>query len=549
MARIIRSAHAHFRPNRLGGVIFVVRNCPGAVLARRDGVDSRNVKKEKKMPHDQQRIPTVISGVFPSHLLPEAQLVETVRDPNDSTRLVFLRWQDGIATMVPSIEHAGTLYVPPDPMQALHSQIILPDGVRPCREPAALIADIVETLSKFIEADRELLVLLASVVLCSWFPDCFEAAPYVWIVGPLGSAKTKLLKLLSCMCRRALLVGDVRAGSLYTLTDSYNPTLLIDELDLDDRNSVDTLRLLRTGTVEGVPAVRNGKLFSTYGFKIVASRDVSRDAALLSRCVIVSMLPSGKETQPLDDIAMRQIAHRFQPELLMLRFTNCSRVKSFRLPSSALNDFTPRMKQVVRALVAPIQGHTESESIVISALRERDRAGKIERALEPEWLTEENLFRLIHEGPIHSIVVGGIAASINEKLKFRGEDFRISARKIGSVLKSLGVKTETLGSLGRGLLFTPRLNRQIHAVAQHLGISRRTIATSQGLEAGYGGRRCLLCEEFALTDGLRFKDTSTRIPGQSKQNRPGAVPIPRSKNGVQRPAKEGSEPNPPIPGT
>ena len=87
-------------------------------------------------------------------------LVETVRDPNDPTRFVFLRWQNGIATMVPSIEHAGTLYVPPDPMQALHSQIILPDGVRPCREPAALIADIVGTLAKFIDADREL--------WCSW---------------------------------------------------------------------------------------------------------------------------------------------------------------------------------------------------------------------------------------------------------------------------------------------------------------------------------------------------------------------------------------------
>jgi len=127
---------------------------------------------------------------------------------------VFLRRQNGIATVVPSIEHAGTVYVPPDPVEALHSQITLPNGIRPCREPGRLIADIVDTLGKFIEADRELMVLLASVVLSSWFPDCFEAVPYVWIVGPLGSAKTKLLRLLSCMCRRALLVGDVRAGSL-----------------------------------------------------------------------------------------------------------------------------------------------------------------------------------------------------------------------------------------------------------------------------------------------------------------------------------------------
>jgi hypothetical protein len=486
------------------------------------------------MPHDQQRTTNVVTGVFPSRLLPGVPLVETIRDPNDTNRFVFLRWENGIATMVPRIEDAGTLYVPPDPMQALHAQIILPDGVRACRGPAALIADIVETLAKFIEADRELLVLLASVVLCSWFPDCFEAVPYVWIVGPLGSAKTKLLKLLSCMCRRALLVGDVRAGSLYTLTDSYNPTLLIDELDLDDRNSVDTLRLLRTGTVAGVPAVRNGKLFSTYGLKIVASRDVPRDAALLSRCVIVSMLPTGKETLPLDDIAMREIEQQFQPEMLMFRFMNHSRVKSFRLPSNAQQDFTPRMKQVALALVAPIQDDTESRSIVLSALRERDRDAEIERSLEPEWLAATILFELVHERSIHSILVGGIASSINVKLKFRGEDFRISARKIGAVLKSLGVRTESLGSLGRGLLFTPAMKRQIHAVARHLGISRGMIATQQGLEAGYGGPRCLLCEEFGLTDGLRFNDRNARIPHPTNQNRPRLVPSPRSETGGQR---------------
>ena len=500
---------------------------------RCDGVDSQNVKKENKMSHDQQGSTTVVTGVFPSHLLPSESLVETVSDPDEPNRLVFMRWQNGIATTVPSIEHAGTLYVPPDPMQALHSQVILPDGVRPCREPAALIADIVETLAKFIDADRELMVLLASVVLCSWFPDCFEAAPYIWIVGPLGSAKTKLLRLLSCMCRRALLVGDVRAGSLYTLTDSYNPTLLVDELDLNDRTSADILRLLRTGTVAGVPAVRNGKLFSTYGLKIIASRDVPRDAALLSRCVIVSMLPSRKETQPLDDIAMCQIEHRFQPELLMFRFTNYSSAKSFQLPSGMLQDITPRMKQVALALVAPIQDDTESASVVLLALRGRDHDSEIERALEPEWLAATILFELIHEGPVHSILVGGIAASINEKLKFRGEDFRISARKIGSVLKSLGLKTETLGSLGRGLLFTPAMNTQIHAVAQHLGISRRTIATAQGLEAGYGGRRCVICEALNLTGGLRFKDSRTRIPRRSNRNRKGLF----QSRDVQPPAR------------
>jgi len=319
------------------------------------------------------------------------------------------------------------------------------------------------------------------------------------------------------------------------LTDRFNPTLLIDELDLDNSSrSADVLRLLRSGSAAGVPAGRNGKLFATYGMKIIASREVPRDAPLLSRCVVVSMLPSGNETQPFDDVAIRQIAERFQPELLMFRFTNYSTVKSFRLPSGTLQDFTPRMKQVALALVAPIQDDTESASVVLSALRERDRDSEIERALEPEWLAATILFELIHEGPLHSILVGGIASSINEKLKFRGEGFRISARKVGAVLKSLGLRTESLGCLGRGLLFTPAINKQIHTVARRLGVSRRTIATPQGLEAGYGGRRCLPCEEFGLTDGLRFNDRNARIPNPTSQNRPSLVPSPRSDTGGQR---------------
>jgi hypothetical protein len=385
--------------------------------------------------------------------------------------------------------------------------------------------------------------------LCSWFPDCFETVPYCWIVGPPGSAKTKLLRLLSCVCRRALLVGDVRPGSLYTLTDSYNPTLMIDELDLDDSSrSADILRLLRTGTTAGIPAVRNGIPYSIYGVKAVASRQVPRDAAMLSRDVVIRMLPTRKETAVLDDVAMRRIVQKFQSELLMYRFTSYSRVKKFRLASKTLQDCIPRTRQIGHALAAPIQGHSENESIILSTLRERDSEAEAERLLEPEWLVGEALFRECHEGEISSILVGGIAASINQKLEFQGEDFRIGARRVGWVLKSLGVPTQRLGSLGRGLTITSSQRRQVHAIARHLGISRRTITSSQGLEAGYGGRRCLLCEEFALTGGLRFDDPGDRAPRLLNQNQRGIVPIPRSKHSGRQVAREGSGTNPRFPG-
>jgi hypothetical protein len=142
------------------------------------------------------------------------------------------------------------------------------------------------------------------------------------------------------------------------------------------------------------------------------------------------MLPSENETQPLDDVAMRQIAQRFQARAADVPIRELLNSEEFRLPSCALQDFTPRMKQVTLVLVAPIQGHRENESIVLSKLRERDRDAQTERSLEPEWLVAEILFGLVHERRIHSVLVGGIASSINEKLKSVARVFELAPRRL-----------------------------------------------------------------------------------------------------------------------
>lgn len=126
----------------------------------------------------------------------------------------------------------------------------------------------------------------------------------------------------------------------------------------------------------------------------------------------------------------------------------------------------------------------------------------------------EALFELSHSGLeteklIGSITVGGVAVCVNNRLKFRGEDFRLEARKVGAILKSLGIHSERLGRLGRGLHFASPLRRKIHQIARHMLIDRRYISSLAVLEHGNGGARCLICEEFGTTGGLRFADTAT----------------------------------------
>jgi len=146
---------------------------------------------------------------------------------------------------------------------------------------------------------------------------------------------------------------------------------------------------------------------------------------------------------------------------------------------------------------------------LLSILREHDQEAQRERSLEPEWLAADALFDLCHEGlasgrVVSDVLVGGVASHVNRRLEFRGEDFRLGARKIGVALKSLGLRTEKLGRLGRGLRLSAVLNRRIHEIAKQMGIDRRSIAPLAALENGYGGAPCSLCEELGLTGGLQF---------------------------------------------
>jgi hypothetical protein len=373
-----------------------------------------------------------------------------------------------------------------------------------------LLADISATISRFVKLRPDQLLIVAAFVLATWFPDCFEAAPYLWIVGPFGSAKTKLVKLLSCFCRRALIAADVRGGSLYKLVDTWNPTLLIDEFEPGNSGSnAELFRMLRAGSVPGVPTVRNGVQFSTYSLKVIASRQPLADAALASRGIVVPMLPTEIETEVLDETTMQEIEKNFQPRLCALRLNNYARVKSQYVSSAELQSLSPRIKQIARALLAPLLGDVGLTSTLVRILSEHDSDSRIARLLEPEWLVAESLFALCHEGMengrlVSEILVGGVAAHVNKRLRVQGEDCELTAKKVGLVLSSLGIPASRLGRMGRGLRLTTFVKGKIHEIAGALGINRRNIATSAGLEAGYGGAPCEHCEKFELLGGLHF---------------------------------------------
>jgi hypothetical protein len=238
---------------------------------------------------------------------------------------------------------------------------------------------------------------------------------------------------------------------------------------------------------------------------------------LASRALFVSTRPTASSFQLLDDRAEHQIVEEFQPRLLGFRFENLSRVKNCQFSQTELHDLTPRMKQLAFALLAPLHGDPQRQASLAIILRARDEDNRVARMLEPEWLVVEALFRICHEkypggGKVVEILAGSVASEIRSMLDDWCEEPKFSARKAGSVLSALGLKTERLGSHGRGFAVNVPFRRKLHHLARDFGLDRRALVSTGAIEAGYCGEQCPLCEEFGLTAGLRSVPVDRRQP-------------------------------------
>jgi hypothetical protein len=126
--------------------------------------------------------------------------------------------------------------------------------------------------------------------------------------------------LLHCLCRRAALIAGSIPSRVYSLPALLRPTLLLDELQFNGTHHSHALESwLRAGNARGVPVTVGGQLVDSFGAKVLCSRQPASDTALSSRALHISMVPTRKNLQALDEETVERIANDFQPRLLMFR--------------------------------------------------------------------------------------------------------------------------------------------------------------------------------------------------------------------------------------
>jgi len=206
----------------------------------------------------------------------------------------------------------------------------------------ALFNEVRQFFVDHLDVSNDLLYdVYACFVLASWRPEDFTVVPYLFFLGPLASGKTRALECFHRLCYRSIMAASMSASSLFRALEIWHPTLLLDETEIYNRESmVEVLALLNSGYRKGQYAIRIEKVandvpqigfFDVFGFKILSGTE-ELAATLQSRCIITSMSRAVRPVNLFVDEAMAQVLRN---KLLMYRFRNLGKT----INASAITDY------------------------------------------------------------------------------------------------------------------------------------------------------------------------------------------------------------------
>jgi hypothetical protein len=178
-----------------------------------------------------------------------------------------------------------------------------------------------------LDVSNELLFdVYAAFTLATWTTEDFNVVCYPFFLGPLASGKTRALECFHRLSYRSIMATSMSAASLFRALEAWHPTLLLDETEIYNRESmIEVLALLNSGYRRGMYAIRIEKIeegcpqiamFDTFGFKVLAGTE-ELAATLQSRCIITTM---SKAVRHVNLFVDEEKAQELRNKLLMYRF-------------------------------------------------------------------------------------------------------------------------------------------------------------------------------------------------------------------------------------
>jgi hypothetical protein len=342
-----------------------------------------------------------------------------------------------------------------------------------------LLDEICGVVKRYTYLADDYVLLAAHSVLASWFSDATDLPVALVICGPRCHQGQRLFRVLSCLYRRALLVGEISLASLCSLPMGLLPSLFFERYD----NSPQIQRVIRATRTRGnIPS--KGKLVSTRCTTVIYSEEPLNGGIPDDSSIDIPVSHSGCPLPLLNEDVQQGIAETFQPKLLMYRLMNYAKVMNSTFDAAPLNSC---VNDLARVLGACVVDDPDRQSDIVRLLRKKDKEVMEDCSWDLSVTVLEAMLSLCHKKK-KSVYVSEIANEANAILERRGEFFMMTARAVGGKLLRLGLITGRMGAAGRGMLLTREIQIRIHRLAR-----------DNRLKLEYGGEiQCDYCDQLTM---------------------------------------------------
>jgi hypothetical protein len=399
-----------------------------------------------------------VSSPIASAVLPNGDQFELIRKGEKSTLL--LRWSGSSASTCRQFQFGRRLFTPAEIGEALPSEIRLAAGVSEYKSAAHLFNGIAGVFQSRCGLERNNAEMATFFAFATHFAECRDPAPRAIVTGIDAWDGLQFLKMLGCFCRHNIAAAPYETSDHWNLPEGCSPTFVM----TDPRRFKARLQFLDATQHRGCGIARSkGIANQPFSAVILEPGDEFDDTVPRTFCQINAT----PQIRPplLDEKRLRRIAEVFQPQLLLYRLKNRSRVASVTFDPSKLGGATRALASVLGSCFPDSK---ELQNRVVTLLEPQDEERRLDYARSESAVVLEALLIPCHEEKA-SAHVGEITDLANGILDVRGDGYRLKARRVGSIMRSfsLGLRRH---SLGYRFTLSTECRRRIHQLARSLDV-------------------------------------------------------------------------------
>jgi hypothetical protein len=403
----------------------------------------------------------------------------------ESGEFALLYWDGEKSRTAPQIEIRGLLYKPATLDASIAQRLRVPGLRAPYGNSKQLLDEISNLFVTYLQLPSTSVALATAFSVGSWFAPTQETTPWLSIVARDFERARRLMRLLGCFCRRALLLTDFTMTGICSLPLDWGFTMEISQ----NPPSRDLFRLLNVAHERGGCIIQNGRLIRPFAPIVTCSGSALNSEALAVAPIEIATPPCDAVLPALQVEAEHRIAGEFQPKLLAYMLDNYRDAKNRAADDLAI--LPGPLRETGRSLTACLPRESEFLAETLTALKMQLVGTRCDRSTEIEAVLIESLLFHVHNGSKGSVYVGQLARNAELILAARGENLKLAPKNVAARLRDLGLITELRDQRGFRYLLTRGFGQRVHELAHAMDIP--TILD--------GRPRCMLCEAFTANDG------------------------------------------------